>query len=101
MERPVEEVIGLVMKEARERAGSSSKLIRKMPEHLRKSQSAISAYIKGDSMPPAEVFLEAARVMGIRIDEYLYGESIVGEVAILRQELDELKRWREGGPQRR
>lgn len=90
-------VIRAVMREAKERAGSAERLVRKMHPDLRRSDSAISAYIKGDSVPPADVFLEAARVMEIRVDEHLYGESLAGQLEVMKAELEDLKRWRDAG----
>ncbi len=84
-------VIRAVMKEAKEKAGSADRLVKRMAPALRKSDSAISAYITGTSVPPADVFLEAARVMQIPVDRHLFGESLADEVRRMRQELDELK----------
>jgi hypothetical protein len=86
-----------VMREARDKAGSAGRLLKKMSPEFRRSDSAISAYIKGDSVPPADVFLEAARVMDVKIDVHLYGVSLAAEFERMKGELDELKRWREAG----
>ncbi len=90
-------VIQAVMREAKSRAGSAGRLLGKMEPDTRRSDSAISAYINGDSIPPADVFLEAARVTKVHVDEHLYGVSLAAEFERMKTELEELKRWREGG----
>jgi len=90
-------VIQSVMKEAKERAGSAARLLKKMNPELRRSDSAISAYIKGDSVPPADVFLEAARVTEVHVDEYLYGQSFAAQLERMKTELEDLKRSRGNG----
>jgi hypothetical protein len=92
MDGKVTAVIQSVMEEAKKKAGSADRLVAKMGKDFRRSDSMISAYIKGDSVPPADIFLEAARVMNIKIDVHLYGVSLAAEVAEMRSELELLKR---------
>lgn len=101
MDKAVGLVVQTVMKEARERAGSAERLNRRMDEKLRRSKSAISAYVKGDSMPPADVFLEAARVTDVHLDDHLYGESLASAFQRMKAELEEMKQSRGGEPRRR
>jgi hypothetical protein len=102
MDGKVTAVIQAVMEEAKKKAGSADRLLAKMGKDFRRTDSMVSAYIKGDAIPPADVFLEAARVMNIKIDVHLYGVSLAAEFERMKDELDELKRWREqGGSPRR
>jgi hypothetical protein len=101
MEGKVAAVIQAVMLEAKKKAGSADRLLAKMDPDLRRSDSMVSAYITGDAIPPADVFLEAARAMNVKVDEHLYGVSLAAEVGRMRLELEELKRSREPGSSKR
>ena len=70
-------------------------------ESGRYSESAISNWIKGRTMPPADVLLAAAKLAGISVDEKITGQTPTSadvraaaldlEVHELRRELDRME----------
>lgn len=66
-----------ILEEARRVVGSGSLFAERLhelgvgPENGRYSQSAVSNWIKGRTMPPADVVLAAARLAGISLDRHI------------------------------
>lgn len=70
-----------------ERKGGHAALIEAIRPYVRNKsyrENASTAWTTGRIVPPAEVLLAAALVANVRIDELLFGESIVGTVAELQ-----------------
>lgn len=100
-------VVRTVLEDARRAAGSGAALGAGLedegvaPDGGRYSESAISNWIKGRTMPPADVLLAAAKLAGISLDERITGKpagagtehtaELEAQIHELRRELDFLR----------
>ena len=86
-----------IVEEARRTVGSGPRLAERLedlgigPETGRYSESAVSNWIKGRTMPPGDVVLAAARLAGISIDERLRPAIDQTDDNDWRKALDELQ----------
>jgi transcriptional regulator with XRE-family HTH domain len=92
-------VVQTVLEDARRSAGSGAALGAGLEdegvgtEGGRYSESAISNWIKGRTMPPADVLLAAAKLAGISLDERITGKPAeAGNTAELEAQIHELRR---------
>lgn len=60
-------------------------------------ERTLSSYLTGQNVPNADVFLAAVKAAGLRLDEYLYGESILARLDRLESSVDELRKNRRSG----
>src|SRR5215469_2046047 len=89
-------VAARVMEEAKNRAGKAAALAARMEPHVgrRYDEDSVSAWVRGQAVPPADAFLAAAKVTGVSLDGFLGDEQTYrdAEVRELREELSLLRR---------
>lgn len=75
----MDDVVREVMAAAKRRFGKADAFLLAITPYIRKKdykRNAVYSWLNGNSMPPAEVVLAAAKVSNLALDEYLSGESI-------------------------
>jgi transcriptional regulator with XRE-family HTH domain len=83
------------MQEAKSRAGKAGALALRMEPHVgrRYDEDSVSAWVRGQAVPPADALLAAAKVTGVSLDGFLGDEQTHrdAEVRELHQELSALR----------
>jgi transcriptional regulator with XRE-family HTH domain len=88
-----------VMGEAKRHSGKTAAFLLEIRPLISKQdyvENAVSAWLTGRTMPPAEVLLAAAKVSGVSLDELLFGESLLSRQDRLEKELGDLRQAIEG-----
>jgi len=90
----MQNVVKEVMGRAYRHTGGHAALLLAIRPLIRKQdhkENSASAWIKGRTVPPADVLLAAAKVAEISLDELLFGETLKGRQDRLERELKELR----------
>ena len=71
------ELVRAAAKEAIRRAGSAGKLAEQLQREVGRPYNyrTVSGWARGDSMPPADALLAAARATELSLDQFLFGEE--------------------------
>ncbi len=74
----MEAVVVRLMVDAKGRSGKARAFLNQIEPLVGRAYSdrSVSAWLRGSAMPPADVLLAAAKVTGISVDGYLFGESL-------------------------
>jgi hypothetical protein len=92
---PMSKVVARVMAEAIDNAGKAMALSSRIEPIIGRTYAdrTVSAWGRGDVMPPADVLLAAAKAVGIPLDERLGltrgGMALEREIETIRAELEE------------